>query len=59
MDFLKKPIHHLWVNFKYYLFRVVSWLSARIPRGPAANIPAKRESESTSRLSRGGSPWLN
>jgi lauroyl/myristoyl acyltransferase len=32
MDFLKKPIRPLWVNFKYYLFRGVSWLSARIPR---------------------------
>ena len=32
MNFLKKGIHHLWVNFKYYLFRGVSWLSARIPR---------------------------
>lgn len=32
MDFHKKAVHHLWVNFKYYLFRGVSWLTAHIPR---------------------------
>ena len=32
MDILKKSVHHVWVNFKYYLFRSVSWLSAHLPR---------------------------
>lgn len=32
MDFLKKAARYLWVEFKYYLFRGVSWLAAHIPR---------------------------
>lgn len=32
MSILAKPLHHVWVNFKYYLFRSVSWLAAHTPR---------------------------
>ena len=32
MDLFKKTVHHVWVNFKYYLFRSVSWAAAHTPR---------------------------
>ncbi len=32
MSFLQEAVHTVWVNFKYYLFRSVSWVSAHTPR---------------------------
>src|SRR6266566_2400318 len=31
MSFLRTAAKHLWVGFKYYLFRSTSWLAGKLP----------------------------